>query len=104
MSGDVLSESPDSGQEEIVSVALEIEQGEVFECESAALSLDRSAEHVAPQDLSHLEIDEMRSVKGDAGRSDPLGNTASDDGVEQQLQHRRGVEDDQSRSRSSRKS
>jgi len=93
---------PDPLHEDIVRVPCERESHEVFDRLRSSPRFDLPGSSPAAQDLGHLEIDEVRGVKGLAGREPTGGQIGADGGIEQHFEDRGGVDDDQRPSRSAR--
>lgn len=76
-------------------IAGERKVGEVSESFGAALSGDDGRAHVAAQDLSDFEIDEMRSVKRHIGGEEEAAHVTSGRRLEENLKNRGSVDDNQ---------
>jgi hypothetical protein len=85
-----------------VRVAVQVEVPEVLEGLAGPRLVELSARDPPPQDLGHLEIDQVRSVQRFVGRGDALGDAGPLVRGEKKLQDRRGIEDDHRRLRSAR--
>ena len=83
-------------------ISLERQIAQVFEGAIATLLAQRAGDGVAPQDLGHLEIQQMRGVERLAGQKEPFGDLHRVAGVQEQLEDRGGVDDDHARARSAR--
>lgn len=83
-------------------ISLERQVAQVFERAISTLLAERAGEGVAPQDLGHFEIAQMRSVERLAGEEEPFGYVRRVAGAQEQLEDRGGVDDDRARARSAR--
>ena len=82
----VAPERPDSKEENVVRVTIQGQISEVAECLLAPLGVHFAGEGVAPQDLSNLEIEQMRGVQCFVATEQPLGYPPRYRCVEQHLQ------------------
>ena len=96
----VFTQRPDAIEKRFVAVTLQIEVSKIVEQLCSTPGVDLSAAHESPRDLCNLEIREMRDVKAHFGVIEPIGNRVPQLGREQELDQRRGVDDDQRESRS----
>ena len=55
-------------------ISLERQIAQVFEGAIATLLAQRAGDGVAPQDLGHFEIEQMRGVERLAGQKEPFGD------------------------------
>ena len=85
-----------------MGVAIYVELTKLLERETTPISVDGPEKDVTPENLSDFEVEQVRRVQRDLWRGDAGGNLLPGAGVEQELENRRSIDDDQRRSRSSR--
>lgn len=72
--GEIVPELPDPLQQQRMWISLERQVAQVFDRAISTLLVQRAGEGVAPQDLGHFEIEQMRGVERLAGEEEPFGD------------------------------
>lgn len=93
---------PDSREQLAMRVPLDDEVLKIVESLLGAFRRDVFELNQPPQRLSDLYIEQMRRMQPFIGRKEPRAELRRAPGAKQKLEQRRGVDDDQRRSRSAR--
>ena len=99
---EVVPQIPDSGQQDVVRIALDGHAGEVGHGLATALAIELSRAGVAAKNLGGLDIDEMRRGEGVARIEEPCRDSSGFVRVQEQFDEGRGIDDDHRLSRSCR--
>jgi hypothetical protein len=97
---DVAAQLPDPGQQDVMGIARQRQVRQVHEGLPPAAGLELSGQGITAEDLRDFEIENVRRMEALSGLEKPFGNARRGRCVEQDLQDRRGVDDDQRASRS----
>ena len=98
----IVPQLPNSRQQEIVRVAAQREIRKVVEREAAAFAVDLAVRSIASDHLCDFDIEQVRRVKRLTGAEQPGFDRVRVRGSQENLEQRRGVDDDHARSRSAR--
>src|SRR6266446_5720255 len=98
----VIPQIPDSGQQKTVRIAGQRQVGEDRQGGAAAFAVDLAADRVTADRVRNLDIDQMRRMQCLPVVKQPGLDRSGIRRAEQHLDHRRGVDNDHSRSRSAR--
>ena len=92
---ELIAQLPDSAEEELVRIPLDVEGAPLVEGECSLCCAQRSAQGVAPEYVSDLHVDEVGYVDADSGVFHPLRDALSRRRIQQQLDRGRGIENQQ---------
>ena len=98
----IVPQVPHARQQEIVRISPQGEVGEVGQRETAACAVDFAVRGVAPDDLSHFDIEQMRRMQRLPRGEKPILDGFSRRRAEQGFKQGRGVDDNHRPSRSAR--
>ena len=98
--GQIVPQIPDTPQQKIMRKALQRKRGEVREGFATALLIELAARSIPPDHLRDLHIDQMRRVQGLTGFENPFFDCVRRRRPQKHLDHCRGIDNDQRRSRS----
>jgi hypothetical protein len=93
--GETVPHFPDAREQDEMWIAREREVGEIGKRLGTPLSGDDRRAHVAAQNLSDFQVDEMRSVKRHVGGEDEAAHVASGRRLEENLKNRGSVDNNQ---------
>lgn len=100
--GDVLAQLPRAGQEIEMRVPVEIEVDEIGDRVRRTGRRDLARAHEPPEPLCHLDVHQVWRMEFIGIAKEPCLDAPAERGLQQELQHRRRVDDDHADSRSSR--
>ena len=83
----IMPQPPDMWQEEKVGIARQAEVEQILERLIGALGGNRGFPHQSPQDLRHLNVEKVRSVKGFAARVNPDLHSLARGGLKKPVDH-----------------
>src|SRR5579883_2706877 len=102
VSGEAIAKLPRAGEQQAVGVAPHWEAQEVVDDFAAATRVNLARRGESADDLRDLHVEQVRGVQRLAGREQARLDSRRRLSSQQDFQNRRGVDDDQSRSRSAR--
>jgi len=98
--GDVLTQFPDPGEQQIMRIPGERNGGQIFQSLEPAPGIKFTGQRIATKDLRDFDVEQVGRMKGFGVREQPRAYRESGRGIEQHLQQGGGINDDHRLSRS----